>query len=497
MKQYLDLLHHIKKTGTAHSDRTGVTTRRVFGHQTRYDLSKGFPLLTTKKLSFRWIAEELFWFLSGDTSNKTLQEKGITIWNEWRIPYSLDRPAVFINPRSSIDGPVYDGDFSIAGFCHDKESIDGRLASVWVKMMKRCYDDSHHRYSLYGGSGTTVYHTWHNPHVFIEDAKKLPHWQYKKNNWNEFELDKDYFGSGQYGPSTSVWLRTDENNKYTRASKPITVSDNEGNDLTFLTINDASRSLGIPLTSLHRWFSCPPQIFKEKNKKYIGWKFEEAEVGGKLLRLKLIEDGDLGPIYGQAWRNFGASVSPFDGREDEDGKRIINTGFQPDGADQIKRLCNLLENNPDSRRMIVSGWNPKQCDNVALPPCHTLFHFAAEEQDSGPRKLHCQLYQRSADVFLGVPYNVASYSLLTMMLAHVHNMVPGDFVHTFGDLHIYANHFEQVDEQLGREPRSQPIVEIDETFRGSGFDGLMRMGYENLTLTGYNPHPSIKAPVAI
>jgi thymidylate synthase len=147
--------------------------------------------------------------------------------------------------------------------------------------------------------------------------------------------------------------------------------------------------------------------------------------------------------------------------------------------------------------MIVSGWNPEQCDNVALPPCHTLFHFAAEEQENEPRKLHCQLYQRSADVFLGVPYNVAIYSLLTVILAHVHNMVPGDFVHTFGDLHIYANHFEQVDEQLSRDTRPLPTITIDDSLRGGGFEALMSLKYEHLTLNDYNPHPSIKAKVAV
>jgi thymidylate synthase len=307
MKQYLDSLSYIKENGNQHSNRTGVTTKRVFGYQTRYDLSEGVPLPTTKEVSFRWIAEELFWFLSGDTNNKTLQDKGIRIWNEW-------------------------------------------------------------------------------------------------------------------------------------ATK------------------------------------------------------EQCERFGR-------EENDLGPVYGQAWRNFGATPTTYrpvaDRAYDEGRKRWCNEGFKNDGVDQILRLCGLLESNPDSRRMIVSGWNPAQCDNVALPPCHTVFMFSAEEQEEGPRKLHCELFQRSADVFLGVPYNIASYSLLTMLLAHVHNMIPGDFVHSFGDLHIYNNHFDQVDEQLSRTPRALPMLEIDESLKGGGFDALMDMRYEHLMLTGYAPDAKIKAPVAV
>ena len=332
MKQYLDSLRHIKENGRAHSDRTGVTTKRVFGYQTRYNLSEGFPLLTTKELAFRWIAEELLWFLSGDTNNKTLQDKGITIWDAW-------------------------------------------------------------------------------------------------------------------------------------ATK------------------------------------------------------EQCEHFGR-------EENDLGPVYGQAWRNFGATAGDLKSRKV--GSRIINKGFERDGVDQIKRLCHLLKNNPDSRRMIVSGWNPAQCDNVALPPCHTLFQFSAEELTLDERKniwhgnqkkygeyvgnytaekldevgipsrrLSCGLWQRSCDSALGEPYNLASYSLLTMMLAHVHNMVPGDFIHTFGDKHIYANHFDGIDEQLSRKPRPLPILDIDESLRGGGFDALMSMKYEHLKLKGYNPHPKINFEVAV
>ena len=186
--------------------------------------------------------------------------------------------------------------------------------------------------------------------------------------------------------------------------------------------------------------------------------------------------GDLGPIYGHQWRNFGAT-------ENDDGS------FQDNGFDQIAWLVNEIKTNPESRRLIVSGWNPAQANQVALPPCHTLFQFYVDQE---ARELSCQLYQRSADIFLGVPFNIASYTLLTMMIAQVCDLKPGDFVHSFGDAHIYHNHFEQVNKQLAREPRSLPVMKLNPAIRK-----LEDFTYEDFTLEGYDPHPGIKAPVAV
>ncbi len=308
MIQYLTMLQHIQANGTGHDDRTGVGTQRVFGYQNRYDLSRGLPILTTKKLEFRWIAEELFWFLSGSTHAGVLHDSGITIWDDWA--------------------------------------------------------DSAHT------------------------------------------------------------------EKFGRKS------------------------------------------------------------------------GDLGPIYGHQWRNYGASVDVHgDGMGGQrnaglethcDAKlRYVCPGFNNDGYDQIKNVCDLLSSNPNSRRIIVSGWNPKEATGVALPPCHTLFQFSVSDG-----KLSCQLYQRSADSFLGVPYNITSYALLTMLLAYTHNLQVGEFIHTFGDLHIYENHQEQVEEQLHRHPRMLPKL----TFKvpgGGGFDALMDMSCDDLELFGYEADKSIKAPVAV
>ena len=184
--------------------------------------------------------------------------------------------------------------------------------------------------------------------------------------------------------------------------------------------------------------------------------------------------GDLGPVYGHQWRNFGATMRP-------DGT------YASDGIDQIQRLLDQLRRNPHSRRHIVTGWNPAEADQVALPPCHTLFQFYVQDGE-----LSCQLYQRSADVFLGVPFNIASYALLTCMIAHTTGLKPGDFVHTFGDAHLYLDHLDQARLQLTREPRPQPTLHLD-----PAVTDLFAFEYEHIELRGYDPHPHIKARVSV
>ena len=264
MKAYLDLLRHIQAHGTVKNDRTGTGTISTFGYQMRFDLSEGFPVLTTKRLHLRSIIHELLWFLRGDTNIAYLRENGVTIWDEWA------------------------------------------------------------------------------------DA-----------------------------------------------------------------------------------------------------------------------DGNLGPVYGSQWRSWPAP----------DGRHI----------DQIVQVVDQIERNPDSRRLIVSAWNVAEIDRMALPPCHALFQFYVADG-----RLSCQLYQRSADVFLGVPFNIASYALLTMMIAQVTGLVPGEFVHTLGDAHIYLNHREQVALQLTRTPRPLPVMRINPDVRS-----IFGFRYEDFSLAGYDPYPSIKAPVAV
>lgn len=184
--------------------------------------------------------------------------------------------------------------------------------------------------------------------------------------------------------------------------------------------------------------------------------------------------GDLGPVYGHQWRNFGAT-------------RNADGSYETDGVDQIGKLIEGIKNNPHSRRHLVTGWNPREAEEVALPPCHTLFQFYVDGE-----RLSCQLYQRSADVFLGVPFNIASYSLLLMMVAQVCDLQPGEFVHTFGDAHLYRNHLEQARLQLTREPRPRPIMRINPQVKS-----IFEFRYEDFSLEQYDPHPHIKAAVSV
>jgi thymidylate synthase len=264
MQQYLDLMRHVRDSGIEKSDRTGIGTRSVFGHQMRFDLSRGFPMVTTKKLHTKSIIHELLWFLKGDTNVAYLKENGVSIWDDW----------------------------------------------------------------------------------------------------------------------------ADEN-------------------------------------------------------------------------------GDLGPVYGRQWRAW----PTIDGRT----------------VDQITEVIETIKTNPDSRRMVVSAWNPADIPDMALAPCHCLFQFYV----AGGR-LSCQLYQRSADIFLGVPFNIASYALLTEMIAHVTRLQPGDFIHTFGDAHLYLNHFEQADLQLGRHPAKLPKLTIKREVQD-----IFDFQFDDFEITGYAPAAHIKAPVAV
>ena len=301
MKQYLDLMRHVKNNGIRKEDRTGTGTISAFGYQMRFDLSEGFPLVTTKKVHLKSIIYELLWFIQGDTNIKFLVKNGVNIWNDWPFQNWLKETK------------------------QDKEYI--MYSQAWRDKMKE----------------------------FIERIKE----------------DKKF--SDQYG--------------------------------------------------------------------------------------------DLGPVYGQQWRNF-------------------------QGIDQLNGLINDINKSPDSRRLIVSAWNPRDIpvmEKSGLPPCHTLFQFYVAEG-----KLSCQLYQRSADVFLGVPFNIASYALLTMMIAQATGLKLGDFVHTFGDAHLYVNHLEQVEEQLSRRPHALPNMQINPLITN-----IFDFQYIDFQLNNYDPQPAIPARVAV
>lgn len=311
---YLELGRKILNEGHQKEDRTGTGTKSLFGYQMRFDLSEGFPLLTTKRVPFGLIKSELLWFLKGDTNIRYLLQHNNHIWDEWAF--------------------------------------------------------------------------------------------------------ERYINSTDY----------------------------TGPDMT----NFGHRSL-------------TDSAFKQ-----------ELEKQNKLFCEKILSDdefaekyGELGNIYGAQWRHW----------ETKDG------GF----IDQIKNVIEMIKTTPDSRRLIVSAWNPEDVPSMALPPCHTMFQFYVNNG-----KLSCQLYQRSADVFLGVPFNIASYALLTHLIAHETGLSVGEFVHTLGDAHLYNNHFEQMEEQLTREVRAFPTLTLN-LDKQSVFDFEM----EDIKLEGYDPHPTIKAPIAV
>ena len=312
-KAYHDLCKRVLEEGENKDDRTGTGTISIFGHQMRFDLSEGFPLLTTKKVSFKLIATELLWFIKGDTN----------------IRYLL---------------------------------------------------------------------------------------QYKNNIWNEWAFKK--------------WV---ESNDY------------DGPDMT----DFGRRSL----------------VDDEFNEQY---KAQLAIFKDKILNDDefMIKYGDLGNVYGKQWRDW----------KDQDGNRF----------DQLKTLIENIKQNPNSRRHIISAWNPTEIDTMALPPCHTLFQFYVKDG-----KLSCQLYQRSADIFLGVPFNIASYSLLTHLIAKECGLEVGEFVHTFGDAHIYKNHIDAINEQLSRDSYDAHKLNINTD------KSLFDIEYEDLEIDGYESHPSIKAPIAV
>lgn len=521
MREYKDLLHHVLTDGHDREDRTGVGTRSVFGAQIRVsDISSGFPLLTTKKVHFKSIVHELIWFLSGDTNVKYLQDNGVKIWDAWtteeqcarfgrqagelgpiyqkqwnsfgswniaevtrvpkRVPSTWSMTPVRENagkPRGGfhvlevgagrdnnghrLDRIRFDnsGYECLARADHIKRKLvkDPYAASVygvgyvgefkehrlhrslyrtWANMLERCYDPKCKEYPLYGGRGVTVATRWHCYAAFLDDVQRLPGWYERSQYGSEYELDKDHFGGDVYSPETCIWAPRRVNRAYSHASAFEAVSPDGA------VYRHISPKIFAELHGLN--VNCVSKAVRGEQKHHRGWTFRR------------VDDPDL---------RFVAPVN------------------------QIDRVIESIKTNPYSRRHIVTGWNPLEADQVALPPCHTLFQFYVRED----KYLDCHLYQRSGDIFLGVPFNIASYSLLTSMIAALTGLEAGDLICSYGDLHLYSNHFDQAREQLSRRPRALPTLCLNT----EGVERITDFTYDHIKIENYNPHPAIKAPVAV
>lgn len=452
MEAYHNLMRYVLEHGVDKSDRTGVGTRSIFGYQMRFDLAQGFPLVTTKRVHWKSVVHELLWFLRGETNNTYLEEAGVSIWREWAAPdgalgpiygkqwrrweaVEFVVPRVFEAPKVSPNPELVAG----VGYATGRRTESpwtAHLYSIWCEMLHRCYNPSRKHYADEGGRGVFVDSRWHSFENFVSDALKLPNGLLKYEYPDDYELDKDYYASNKYGPDTCIWLTRKEQNINTRQARAVRATRADGEEVVFMDVAGFCRDHDLDESSV---YGC----LRGERGEHKGWRFEAVASEGLLPRVRLI--------------------------------------------DQIKEVVAGIKHNPDSRRLVVSAWNVADLPRMALAPCHTLFQFYV-----AGGKLSCQLYQRSADIFLGVPFNIASYALLTLMMAQVTGLEPGEFVHTLGDAHLYKNHLEAARLQLTREPRPLPTVRLNPEVRD-----LFAFRYEDIALEGYDPHPPIRAPVAV
>ena len=464
--KYIEALKTILDTGTVKSDRTGTGTISVFGLEIRHNLAEGFPLLTTKKVHFKSVIHELIWLLSGSTNISYLQKHNVKIWDAWsakNFDYRDDtRKGIWI-PTKKLPYTPYSGNFSTAT---DEEFHNEQpLKNQWKKMMQRCYDSSAHNYSNYGGKGISVCKEWHDCATFIQDVKEIPNWDLKLLDYNSYELDKDYYGSNTYSKDTCMWLHSSENTLY--IGNPIKVEYRDNTYDFFHSFSELEKLTGLSSSTAHRWLKTGiPTTRKQGAKAFsnilnISYAHSEGAVFRKDTKL-----GEVGKLYPYQWRKSG-------------------------GIDQIKDLIKGLKNDPNSRRHLVSAWSVAELNEMALAPCHYSFQCYVADG-----KLSMIVNQRSADMFLGVPFNIASYALLTHMLAQICELEVGELIWRGGDCHIYLNHIDQVNEQIGRHTRGEvydlPNIELDKDIMD-----IDDFTYEDITLCNYQSGSSIKGDVSV
>ncbi len=458
MRQYLDLLEHVLDHGVKKEDRTGTGTLSVFGWQMRFDLSEGFPLLTTKKMFTAGLIDELIWFISGSTNVNDLPDRTKKWWTPWQSAdgglgpiygeqYRRSRwwfqvvPDIREQPKVCKNQELFAGvgDIGTTSRTMGQSREMAILKSTWREMLKRCYAEKSKAFKHYGATGVHVDTAWLNFDNFMRDAAHLPGWNMKRMWPSYFSLDKDTLAASNcYSAETCMWASHDEQGYNTSTNKPFYATSPEGTETLFASIGEMHRVFGMNLSAVHRCL----------NKKLVthhGWSnFRYAEGEGKVFRFREV--------------------------------------------DQLMSLIANLVYDPHSRRHMINLWHTPAMAHANLPCCHgsvIQFHVANGE-------LSASVYQRSVDTLIGLPVNIASYALLTLMVAQVCGYEPGDFVWTGGDCHLYLNHLEQAKLQLTREPRKLPTMKLNQDVKD-----IFEFKFEDFTLEGYDPHPHIKAEVAV
>lgn len=527
---YLDLVQYIMTKGIDSDDRTGVGTKSIFSAKLDFDLSKGFPLITTKKINFKHIVTELLWILSGSTNTTFLEKHGCKIWRDWQDEngevgpiygkqltnwqhlieverrifkeegpvdvkisetispdyssnetglvgktftnlsglkyivikeYRTFRPNSDTQTRITLDvqflktgytkigtfpqavkagkikdiySPSYHGVACIGDLSAISKERIKMLRHTWTSMISRCYDPSRVGYEKYGGQGVIVSNRWKVLEFFLKDVIELENWHLKLDHPQEYSLDKDFWNTNMYSKETCVWLSKEEQNA--NSEKCFTFSATKNNNTIYTkNLKRFCRDNDLcSVTAKH----CMDGTYEQ----HKGWTFQKVTTQHRI------------------------SI------------RTVN---------QLKVLVSDLRHNPTSRRHLISAWNVGELREMSLNPCHAFAQCYVREG-----KLSLQLYQRSADLMIGVPYNIASYSLLLLMLAHVTGLKPGKFHHVFGDVHIYKNHFDGVKKQLERTPKKFPLVKLNPEV-----DDLFSFTHDDIELVGYEPDGFIKFPIAV
>jgi thymidylate synthase len=537
MQQYHDLLQDILRNGVVKGDRTKTGMIELFGPQMSFDLSAGFPLVTTKKMFLKGIIHELLYFLEGSTNVYNLPEETQKWWTPWanedgeigpmygkqlrRIDVSSQKKIIEISKYDENDfdnsfglkrhfskikiepsegdenigksffgnyghytiikrndrrnRKCYDIQFDKTGFVAKSirldnikkgsvkdrfcpsvfgvgfmgeekiaTEVDKKLYSTWQSILERCYKKSHPQYKKYGGDGVFVDSSWHNFSTFKKDVKKLCRWEEKYKNWESYELDKDYYGGKVYSKKTCIWLTKSENQMYSNSTRPFFIKKDRKILAEYLSRHECARDFDLQAGNI--WSLLKGQDGRTQHKGYtFEWSRKDLSKTNNVYRYEIV-------------------------------------------LDQISNLINEIKVDKNSRRLAITTYNAQDLEHMALYPCHGLVtQFCVSDG-----KLDCHTYQRSADSFIGLPVNIASYSLLLIVISQLTDTTPGILTYSIGSAHIYANHVDQVKTQLERDHYPLPTMRLNPEIKN-----IDDFKYEDFSLEDYECHPTIKAPIAV